>query len=185
VSPGAPWVFLPLLGSFLVHAVVLRWDLFPWLKRPLDAGATLRGRRLLGDNKTWRGALAMGSGTFALAVALCACPEYRSRLPGRVQSSPAPLFAASLALGTVLAELPNSFLKRQLDIAPGSRRRSPLGVALSLYDQGDFVAGVWLALLPVWKMSAADAGGAFLLVTVAHLALSAAGYAMGVRRTIL
>ena len=179
------WVFLPLLGSFLVHAVVLRWNLLPRLKRPLDGGATFRGRRLLGDNKTWRGALAMGSGIFGLALALRACPWYRARLPEAVQSSSAPLFAAALALGAVAAELPNSFLKRQLDIAPGGQRRTPLGLALSLLDQGDFVFGVWIALLPIWRMSAADAAVAFGLVTIAHLTLSAAGYALGVRRTIL
>jgi hypothetical protein len=48
----ALWVFLPVLGAYLAHAPVLRFDLLPSLKCPLDGGATFRGRRLLGDNKS-------------------------------------------------------------------------------------------------------------------------------------
>lgn len=43
-------VLLPVLGAPLLHAPVLRWDLLPGLKRPLDGG-----RDLFGDNKTWLG----------------------------------------------------------------------------------------------------------------------------------
>ena len=55
-------LFLPFLGSALLHAPVLRFDLLPVLKRPIDGGCTLNGVRLLGDNKTWRGAVVMTLG---------------------------------------------------------------------------------------------------------------------------
>jgi hypothetical protein len=45
------WVIAPVLGGYLAHAPVLRFDLLHHLGRPIDGGATLRGRRLLGDNK--------------------------------------------------------------------------------------------------------------------------------------
>jgi hypothetical protein len=35
---SAVWIFLPVLGSALLHAPVLALDLFPALKRPLDGG---------------------------------------------------------------------------------------------------------------------------------------------------
>ena len=50
-----PWVLLPVLGAPLAHAPVLRGDLMSGLARPIDLGLTVRGRRLFGDNKTWRG----------------------------------------------------------------------------------------------------------------------------------
>ena len=53
-----PLLFLPVLGAPLLHAPVLAGDLAPGLARPLDLGLTVRGRRLLGDNKTLRGAAA-------------------------------------------------------------------------------------------------------------------------------
>ena len=49
--------------AYLAHAPVLRYDLLRSLKRPLDGGATIRGRRVFGDNKTWRGAIVMFAGT--------------------------------------------------------------------------------------------------------------------------
>ena len=70
----AVWVFLPVLGTPILHAPVLRWNLLPALRRPLN-------RRLFGENKTWRGALVMNGGTVAAAVVLHRLPAYRRRLP--------------------------------------------------------------------------------------------------------
>jgi hypothetical protein len=52
------WVIAPVLGAYVAHAPVLRFDLLRPLDRPLDAGATVRGRRVFGDNKTWQLTLA-------------------------------------------------------------------------------------------------------------------------------
>jgi len=179
------WIFLPVLGAALTHAPVLRYDLFRALKRPLDAGATFRGRRLFGNNKTWRGALAMASGVCALTLVLSRVPAYWTRLPVEIRHAGPTLFGVLLGLGTVLAELPNSFLKRQLDIAPGTQRRSPVGLLLTVLDQGDFVFGIWLTLLPVWVMSPAQALLAFAVVVVVHLGVNLLGYAIGARTTRL
>jgi CDP-2,3-bis-(O-geranylgeranyl)-sn-glycerol synthase len=181
VEPRAAWAFLPVTGALLAHAPVLRYDVAPGLKRPLDGGRTLRGRRLLGDNKTWRGALVMFSGAAATTLLLSRAAWFRSRLPPDVAGAPAPAFAALLGTATVVSELPTSMLKRQVGIAPGAQRRSPLGVALSLYDQGDFVVGGALLLRPLWRMSARELSGAFLLVSAAHLASNLVGYAIGAR----
>jgi hypothetical protein len=86
-----------------------------------------------------------------------------------------------LGLGTVLGELPNSFLKRRLDIAPGTQRRSLGGALLSLYDQADFVLAIWVLLLPIWTMSVTQAAIAFAVVTAVHLAINVVGYAVGAR----
>ena len=78
-------------------------------------------------------------------------------------------------------ELPNSFLKRRLDIAPGSRRRSAGGVALALLDQGDLVLGIWVCLLPVWVMPVWLAAIAFVAIAAVHAVLNVVGYAIGAR----
>jgi CDP-2,3-bis-(O-geranylgeranyl)-sn-glycerol synthase len=181
----AAWVFIPVIGAALTHGPVLRYDLFRILARPIDGGATFRGRRLLGANKTWRGAIVMGSGVVIAALLLSRATWFWSRLPADIRAAGALPYALLLAVGTVVAEFPNSFLKRQLDIAPGSQRQSVAGVLLSLYDQGDFVLGVWLALAPIWVMTAAQAAAAFACVAVIHLLVSVVGYAIGARRSIL
>jgi CDP-2,3-bis-(O-geranylgeranyl)-sn-glycerol synthase len=181
-DPRVLWVFVPVLGAYLAHAPVLRFDLLPGLKRPLDGGATLRGRRVLGDNKTWRGALTMFAGVLAATLLLSRMPAYWQRLPDEIREAGPIAFGILLALGVVLGELPNSFLKRQLDIAPGRRRASPAGVALAVFDQGDFVLGVWLLLAPIWTMTVPQALLAFAVVVLVHLVVNLVGYAIGARR---
>src|SRR4030095_13258150 len=44
----------------ILHMVVVKKDLFPRLRIPLDGGRTLGGKPIFGDNKTWRGGGFMG-----------------------------------------------------------------------------------------------------------------------------
>jgi CDP-archaeol synthase len=177
---SALWIFLPVLGAPLLHAPVLRWDLLPALKRPLDGGRTWRGRRILGDNKTWRGALFMTAGVVLATVALWQWGWWRDQLPDEIDASSPVLVGLLIGLGTVGGELPNSFLKRRLDIAPGARRRSPGGVALALLDQGDLVLGIWVCLAPVW-VPVWLAAVAFVAIAVVHAELNVVGYAIAAR----
>src|SRR5258706_15782204 len=48
------YLYSPLLVTVLFTGLTLRFDLFPALKRPIDGGATFRGRRVFGATKTWR-----------------------------------------------------------------------------------------------------------------------------------
>jgi CDP-2,3-bis-(O-geranylgeranyl)-sn-glycerol synthase len=184
-APAAAWVFLPAAGALVAHAPVLILDLAPGLSRPLDGGRTLRGRRLLGDNKTVRGAIVMFGGAAVSALALSRAPWFRTRLPERVREAPAPLYAGLLGAAVVLAELPTSFVKRQIGIAPGQRRRSAAGALMSLYDQGDFVLAGALILRPVWRPKPGELAGAFAVVSAAHLGVSVVGYAIGARDSVL
>jgi CDP-archaeol synthase len=178
---SALWLFLAVLGAPLLHAPVLRWDLLRGLKRPLDAGATIGGRRVLGDNKTWRGALCMTAGIVLATLVLWQWDWWRDQLPQAIDDSAPLLVGLLIGLGTVGGELPNSFLKRRLDIAPGTQRRGPVGLALSLLDQGDLVLGIWVALLPIWVMPVWLAAIAFAAISAIHAAINVIGYAIGAR----
>jgi CDP-2,3-bis-(O-geranylgeranyl)-sn-glycerol synthase len=177
----ARWVFAPVLGAPVVHAPVLTWDLLGPLKRPIDGGATLRGRRVLGENKTWRGALMMSAGTVTASVLLRRFDWYRRRLPAEVSAASPVLVGLLLGLAVVAGEFPNSFAKRQLDIPPGGRRRDAAGVAISIVDQADWVPTAWLLLSPVWRMSPRQAADVFALVAGIHVPINVIGYAIGAR----
>jgi hypothetical protein len=179
------WVFLPLLGAFVVHAPVLRFRLLPSLARPIDGGRTLRGRRIFGDNKTWRGALVMPAGVLAATCGLAHVPAYWSKLPMELQRSGPVVFGLLLGFGAIFGELPNSFAKRQLDIDPGRQLRSPRGIAFVILDQGDFVLGAWLFLAPIWLMPIGEAAAAFVVVLAVHLVVNVIGYAIGARKSWL
>jgi len=94
--------------------------------------------------------------------ALWQWPRWRAQIPDEVSAS-SPLL---VGLGTVGGERPNSFLKRRVDIAPGTRRRSPGGGAPALLDQGDLVLGISVCLLAVWVMPVWLAVVAFVAIAL-------------------
>ena len=159
-----------MLGAVVLHAPVLRYDLLKPLKRPIDGG-----RGWFGANKTWRGALVMFTG---VVLATGAAWEL---MPDGLPDEPWLLVGCLIGAGTVLGELPNSYLKRRLGIEPGERRLTPAGLALVVYDQADFVPGIALALLPVWAMPLDVLAVGFVAVAAIHFVVNVIGYAIGAR----
>jgi hypothetical protein len=174
-------IFLPVVGAPLLHAPVLSHDLLRPLKIPLDGGATFRGRRLFGDNKTWRGALLMLLGPLLATLVLSLWPWWWHQMPDGIRSAGPALTGLLIGLGVVLGELPNSFLKRRLDIAPGTQDASLAGRALVLLDQGDLVLGIWVCLLPIHVISVPDALLAFVVLSAIHFGVNVVGFAIGAR----
>ena len=138
LDPTACALFLTVAFSLagLCQAVWLSSAAARAFGQPLDGRCTWRGRRVFGDNKTVRGVVAMVPAT-AVSFGLV------SRLPGWRGIWPLPLagFAAMgalAAIGFMAGELPNSFVKRQLGIAPGQpatgRWTAPLFLAIDRLD---------------------------------------------------
>jgi hypothetical protein len=173
---SAAWVFVPALGAPLVHAPVLAWDLFPRLRTPINA-------RLFGENKTWRGALFMTMGPVLGAMALYRLPAFRRQLPEPVAAANPALVGAALGMALWVGELPNSFVKRRLGIPPGTRRRSPAGLVMSVVDQADWVPVACVLLRPIWRMNARQVAEACVVVAAVHVPINLIGYALGARTT--
>lgn len=119
-----------------------RWRWLDKLNRPIDGGATWRGRRVLGDHKTWRG-LAAG---WLLATALVLAqfwlydvsPELQRFYRWDISGLNPLLWSTALTLGALGGDALKSFFKRQVGIAPG-RSWVP-------FDQLDFVIGTLVAV---------------------------------------
>jgi hypothetical protein len=177
----------PLLLAALAHGFCIRYEWFPYLKKPLDFGLYFRGKRVLGDNKTWRGLL--------IQVIFC---TLGAMIQGWLQkqgvvppwlaffdyTKHGPAVGFFLGLGMTIGELPNSFLKRQFDIPPGQRGCGGGGVLFFFLDQVDLTLGIWLffffivrppALLLLWSL---------VLTAALHLAVSSVGYVLRMRKTI-
>ena len=147
------------------------------LSRPLDGGALLSdGKRLFGDNKTWKGFVGMIAITaVCLAVAgwLAANVPYIQQLsliPFDVLKFPfnAWFFGALWGFAYVLAELPNSFLKRRIDIPPGGNARGMKGFICLVLDQADSVIGCVLVLPLFSFITWLDALALIVLGSIAH-----------------
>ena len=119
-------------------------------KVPLDFGMTCRGRRLLGDNKTLRGFMVMlpaAAGSFFLiGLIFSRYPSLYARI-WPVSPSAFALLGLWAGFGFMVGELPNSFLKRQLDIPPGcAPQRMHSKVLFFVIDRFDSIIGMLLAV---------------------------------------
>ena len=118
---------------------------------PIDGGRTFRGKRIFGANKTWRGFVVMVPG---VGVAFVFLRLLSTLLPAGVTNSmwsmsPAQygLLGCWIGFGFMVAELPNSFVKRQLGISPGAAPEHRLAQPVCfVVDQFDSVVGGLLAL---------------------------------------
>lgn len=183
------WLALPVLVGGALHIAAIRHDALPALARlPLDGGLTVRGRRLFGDNKTVRGVVVMVGGTVAATLALDVLARLvpvLSALPlARVQAEHPAAWGALLGTGYILGELPNSFAKRQLDIAPGQAAPGRLRGAFWVADQVDSLLGILLMLSLVWVPTPAVALGLVALTLAIHPAMAAVMVGLGLKQRI-
>jgi len=111
---------------------------------PLDNKMVLRdGHRLFGDNKTWKGFIGMIVLTAVWTGILRIYPE-KSMLPKPIWWFY--YFGTMLGLAYVLFELPNSFIKRRLNIPPGKNVSGTKGVFFKIIDQLDSLIGCAIVL---------------------------------------
>src|SRR5262245_6863094 len=173
------WLAVPVVIAALVHVVVLRFRWLEPLRIPLDGGAVWRGRRIFGDNKTVRGAVVM------IAVStLAATLQGVWRLPSLEYfdygTANLPLIGLLMGAGFVLGELPNSFVKRQLGVAPGAHA----GIWYTLADQLDSVIGGLLMLSFVWIVPFRLWVIAMVIGTGLHVAVNGLLVLVGVKRRV-
>lgn len=145
------WLLWPagvaiMIPVFAAHVPGLRR-----LSYPMDAYKTFRGRRIFGDNKTWRGFVAgtvAGLLWFLVQMWLYEQSGFVQSFSELDYSSLSALWIGiAISAGALVGDAVGSFCKRQLDVAPGE--------AWFPYDQIDFIVGS-LALsllfvrLPPW-----------------------------------
>jgi dolichol kinase len=145
----ALYVVAPVVVAGVVHGFVIKNGLVRTLAHPLDGGRTLGGRPIFGRNKTWRGVVVMSLVSTLVVFAqrlLYSHEAFRSVSVVDYRTSAALVLGIALGLGYSLGELPNSFLKRRLEIAPGGHALRGAGLQY-VVDQADSAVGVVLGLL--------------------------------------
>ena len=126
---------IPVIIGGVLHMMIVTHNILPQLTTPIHL-------RLFGANKTWRGMIAVP--LLTAFGALCLWPV--ELLLGEHAVFPqgfALIVAGFIAgIGYVLAELPNSFMKRRLGIAAGAtpNKNRWLFTALDQIDSGVGVA---------------------------------------------
>lgn len=139
-------------GIFNMLFVKIKW-LLP-LKIPIDRGKCLKdNRRIFGDSKTVLGFAGMILGTVIFAV-FWGIFLHKINLESRnlIYHRYPNTFFLNISVGAVfgfaymLFELPNSFIKRRLDIDARDRGGFPVNIFVFVFDQIDSMIGVMSVL---------------------------------------
>jgi CDP-2,3-bis-(O-geranylgeranyl)-sn-glycerol synthase len=173
-----------------VHVLWLRTQLSRRFAWPVDGGIEFRGRRLFGENKRVCGFMVFPP---AAALAFMLLGGARDLTPAAFGDGLWALTAWQYAglglvsgLAFMLAELPNSFIKRQLGIPPGqSASRSWLRPVILLVDRYDSVLGVLLVLSLLVPVPIATWILVLLLGPVVHAVFSIVMHALGIKARAL
>jgi len=137
------FVFPLLFAGLIHHLVIIKYNLLPFLSKPIDCGKYFNSRPLFGKSKTWRGLLSVPilSGIGSLII---------SQIVIIPVTLPAFLIGFLLGAGYAIAELPNSFIKRRFDIQAGEKARNRFRILFLVLDQIDSVIGSILMLLLIY-----------------------------------
>ena len=183
---------LPLIAGGIANMLFTKTSFYQKHKTPIDGGRCWKdGKRLFGDNKTWIGFVSMVAFCSVFQV-LCGwfCHIFSwNNMNDLYRCNPNAigfnaLFGAVVGFVYMLCELPNSFLKRRLEIAPGKTGKGIVGIVFYVIDQIDSLVGVMLVLLLVADISAAKYFAYVLLGALTHIAVNLLLYAGKVRRNI-
>lgn len=149
-----------------------------FLNYPLDFGLKLRGKRLLGKNKTFRGLLA---GVIAGAV-IYFIQTYFHKLGftnfSYINYSDYGLWLGALiGFVTIIGDAIESFVKRQLDKRPGK--------PWVPWDQLDFVIANFIVLSFFMKFTIINLLLTSIVITLGDIIVQYTGYKLGLKEDFL
>ncbi len=148
------FLMLPAIVGAVLNMVFVKLPVLKCWQIPIDAGRTLKdGKRILGDNKTWKGFAGM-----IVLSGVSAWVFWRGVFPYSF------LCGAWLGFAYVLFELPNSFIKRRLNKPPGKNG----GIIQTFFDQSDSVIGCMLFLPVFYHLTWGEALGILVIGTATH-----------------
>ncbi|SFD26987.1 CDP-archaeol synthase [Pseudoalteromonas denitrificans] len=170
------YLILPIILAGTLNMLFVKSRLFSRIHVPMDAGKCLSdGQPIFGANKTWKGFwgmiffCALCFFVFGLIAQNNLTARELSLIPYESYNySQLVLFGALWGLGYVLFELPNSFIKRRINIAPGKGGKKLSGIIFNFVDQADSALGCVIFLLIFYTPSFALWFSIFIVATAVH-----------------
>ena len=179
---------IPVIIAGILNILFVKTSLYKRINRPIDGGRTLRdGKRIFGENKTWAGFFGMiVFGAAAHVIWGLVCTGFPELCPIYSRFGNTPLFnlaaGAAMGLAYVLFELPNSLVKRRLDIPSGKTVRGLKGAVFFVIDQVDSLFGVAGVFAMLFPMTVPEYFAYILLGAGTHIAINTLLYATRIRK---
>ena len=183
---------MPVILGGVGNMVFTKTPLYRNHRAPMDGGRVWRdGKRILGDNKTWIGFASMTALTALSQVGWGAWCQLRGLDAVhdlyRVRKNTLALNALTgtlYGLAYAVCELPNSFLKRRVDIRPGKTEQGAVGKVFFVVDQIDSLLGVFLVLKAFSGISRARYLQYICLGAGTHVGVNYALYKLHIRKNL-
>lgn len=181
---------VPVILAGILNMLFVKTPMYARLKCPIDGGKSLRdGRRLFGENKTWAGFWGMilaGALAQLLWGRVCLGMPEMCYIYSNHENTPLfnLLAGAAMGLAYMLFELPNSFVKRRLDIPCGKTVAGIKGAVFFVVDQVDSLFGVGLVFAALYPMSLWQYFLYILLGAATHIAVNWLLYKTRIRRNL-
>lgn len=184
--------FLPVVLAGVVNAIFCKSNFLNSLYTPIDRGLKLKdGKRLFGDHKTFKGVIGYVVLTALFMVIFGLISSKVSILDkyNLFYTNHNNTLVFNLLLGLLLGfawaifELPNSFIKRRLDISPGNTSSNLLYKVLFIFlDQADSIFGVVLVLTLFYPLSLVNYLFFVLVGALTHIIFNYLLYVLKIRK---
>lgn len=184
---------LPIIIAGIVSTSVVKSKQLRRFRRPIDGGRTMHdGRRLFGDNKTWAGVISLVMFTLLFSVIWGVINHANGFLEShnllyRTYENTilnTLLFGFLMSVAYLVAELPNSYLKRRQGIKPGEVKSGLAGVPNMLLDHFDSVIGCALVVAVISPLSAVETLLVIIVGGVTHVLANIFLVMIGVKKNI-
>lgn len=170
------YFFIP---AYLANAMPPLLKNVKYLDCPIDNNKTINGRPILGDHKTWRGAVAiLITGTVVNLITFYLHWYFNWSLYSIIGLDYLNInwwmFGLLMSLGVLLGDLSFAFIKRRVCLKPGS--------AFIPFDQINYVLGTFIVLQPMLNLNLKI----WLILLIAtffiHVIFNRVGYEMGLHQ---
>lgn len=183
---------MPPIIAGILNMIWCKLPILTKLKTPIDFGKNfVDGKRVFGDNKTYKGFVGYILLNVIMALLwgiLCEFSNLGKFNLLYVNNENTNMFnliiGILLGLGYSLFELPNSFLKRRLDVEPGKTVSGVKKIFFIFLDQADSVLGCTLVVAMFYKMSLTFYIMYVLLGSATHFILNMLLYFMKLRKNM-
>ena len=183
---------IPTIIAGIINMIFCKSSVLRKIQNPIDGGNNfIDGKRIFGDNKTWKGILGYIIFNIIIAVLwgiICSFTNLNSYNFFYVQHENTVIY--NLLIGFLLGvaysifELPNSFLKRRLDIQPGKTTTGIKKIFFIFLDQADSIFGCCLVVAVFYKMSFGFYLLYVLIGAVTHIVFNILLYCMHLRKNM-
>lgn len=184
---------MPVILAGISNMIIVKQKWFKKYAKPIDGGSTWKdNKRIFGNNKTLLGIFTMiicSIITHVIWGIICGNIDYLQSinelyLYNENTLSYNIMIGALMGVTYMIFELPNSFIKRRIDIPDGKTVQGIKGITFFIIDQLDSMIGIMLVLVIFSRLNLAQYINYVILGGITHIIVNLILYRLKIRRNV-